>query len=131
MQQGTTVFPGSVYDNIVLDREFDQDRLMELINILFKSDTGRLAPDKILSIELGDQGKGLSGGQVQRIALIRTLLLNKKVYLIDEGLASLNPEMKSQIILDLNKWLIKDNSLMIIITHDHDNLSQFPILEIK
>jgi ABC-type transport system involved in cytochrome bd biosynthesis fused ATPase/permease subunit len=131
MQQGTTVFPGSVHDNIVLNREFDQIRLMELINILFKSDTGRLAPDKILSIQLGDQGKGLSGGQVQRIALTRTLLLYRKVYLIDEGLTSLNPEMRSQIILDLNKWLIKNNSLMIIITHDKDNLSQFPILEIK
>ena len=68
---------------------------------------------------------------MQRIALTRTLLLYRKVYLIDEGLTSLNPEMRSQIILDLNKWLIKNNSLMIIITHDKDNLSQFPILEIK
>ena len=131
MQQSTTVFPGSVFDNIVLSRDFDEDRLKELINILFKAETGRLAPEQILSIALGDLGKGLSGGQVQRIALLRTLLLHRDVYLIDEGLASLNPELRTQVIIDIDNWLIKNNSIAIIVTHETENLSQYPVLEIK
>jgi ATP-binding cassette, subfamily B, bacterial PglK len=131
MQQSTTVFPGSVFDNIVLDREFCETRLTELLTIFFKSEKGRLSHNNILSIKLGDLGKGLSGGQIQRISLIRTFLLHQDIYLIDEGLASLNPKMRSEIIHDINLWLIKNNSLAIIVTHDMEGISQYPVMEIK
>jgi len=130
MHQGTTVFPGSVLDNIALSRDFDKSRLAELLNIFFKAETGRLAPDQILSIPMGDLGKGLSGGQIQRVALVRTLLLDKNLYLIDEGLASLNPALRSQIIRDINAWLMRNNSIAIFVTHETENLSQYTALEI-
>jgi ABC-type transport system involved in cytochrome bd biosynthesis fused ATPase/permease subunit len=129
IQQGTTIFPGSIYDNIILDREYNQNRLDELIKIFFKSETDRLSPKEILSINVGDLGKGLSGGQIQRIVLVRTFLLHNDIYFIDEGLAGLNHDMKNQVIKDINKWLINNNSTAIIITHDTMNSSKYSILD--
>lgn len=64
--------------------------------------------------------KELSGGMRQRIALIRTYMFKRKVFLLDEAFSSLDAITKRE----LHKWylnLAKDFSLTtILITHDID-----------
>ena len=45
-----------------------------------------------------EEGKNLSGGQAQRIALARALYFNKDVIIFDESLNSLNEELQNEII---------------------------------
>ena len=58
----------------------------------------------------------LSGGQKQRVAIIRALVMNPTVLLLDEITSALDPEL-IRSILNLIKILAKDGQAMVIATH--------------
>lgn len=59
----------------------------------------------------------LSGGEKQRVAIVRALAMNPKVMLFDEPTSALDPEMVSEV-LNLMKELAKSGMTMIIVTHE-------------
>ena len=59
----------------------------------------------------------LSGGQMQRVAIVRSLLLHPEVLLFDEVTASLDPEMVREV-LELIGELAHEGRTMIIVTHE-------------
>lgn len=61
----------------------------------------------------------LSGGQQQLVALARTLVLNPKILLMDEPLASLDVKLKNQIRSLVKKISIDMNITILYVTHDH------------
>tara|TARA_B110000967_G_C18872437_1_gene556228 strand:+ start:736 stop:2394 length:1659 start_codon:yes stop_codon:yes gene_type:complete len=65
---------------------------------------------------VGKNGSNLSGGQRQLVWLLRAILKDSKVLILDEPTSSLDPESKKQFIKFLK--LYTKNKLVIIITHD-------------
>ena len=59
----------------------------------------------------------LSGGQNQRIAIIRALVMNPDVMLFDEPTSALDPEMVGEV-LDLIRQLANEGMTMVIVTHE-------------
>lgn len=59
----------------------------------------------------------LSGGQKQRIAIVRALMMNPEVLLLDEITASLDPEMVREV-LDVVLELAGEGMTMLIVTHE-------------
>ena len=59
----------------------------------------------------------LSGGEKQRIAIIRTLMMNPDIILFDEPTSALDPMMVGEV-LDLIKRLADNNKTMIIVSHE-------------
>ena len=59
----------------------------------------------------------LSGGQKQRVAIVRALLMNPEILLLDEITAALDPEMVREV-LQVVLELAKDGMTMIIVTHE-------------
>ena len=59
----------------------------------------------------------LSGGEQQRVAIIRALMMNPKLLLFDEPTSSLDPKMTFEV-LELIKKLAKDGMNMIIVSHE-------------
>lgn len=59
----------------------------------------------------------LSGGQKQRVAIVRALIMNPEVLLLDEITAALDPEMVREV-LDVVFSLAKEGRTMIIVTHE-------------
>jgi polar amino acid transport system ATP-binding protein len=61
--------------------------------------------------------ENLSGGQMQRVAIARSLAMNPKVMLFDEPTSALDPEMIGEV-LDVMKTLAKEGMTMIVVTHE-------------
>lgn len=59
----------------------------------------------------------LSGGQKQRVAIVRALMMDPEVLLLDEVTASLDPEMVREV-LDVVLELARDGMTMVIVTHE-------------
>ena len=89
-------------------------------NILFGLDNKKYTDDKILSVvkkfslesllkrlpggldgNLGEEGINLSGGEIQRIGLCRTLIYDPEVLFLDEATSSLDVNTESQILDEL------------------------------
>jgi len=68
----------------------------------------------------------LSGGQQQRVSLMRSLMLDPEVLLLDEPLAGMGTE-EAEAILALLKELARDHTLVLI---EHDMDAVFTIAEV-
>ena len=68
--------------------------------------------------EVGKQGTRLSGGQRQMVWLIRAILRNSPVIILDEPTASLDPVSKKQVKKMID--ILGNNRTLIMITHDED-----------
>ncbi len=105
------VFDASIRDNITMFRDFpsaDVDRAIEL------SGLSRLINERGGDYLCGENGKNLSGGEKQRIAIARSLLQKSSVLLADEVTASLDAETAYQVTGDILKL---DGITRIVVTH--------------
>ena len=59
----------------------------------------------------------LSGGEQQRIAIARALMMNPKALLLDEITSALDPEMTSEV-LKILEMLASDGVCMLCVTHE-------------
>lgn len=97
----------------------DIKHIRELMDSLGLSD---LHNGKIAELDdiVGENGIHLSGGQAQRVALIRAIIQDKKIIVIDEGTSALDPDSSKKVIQILNR--IKEEKIIIVISHREDIL---------
>ncbi len=70
-----------------------------------------------LSSKKDSYPRQLSGGQKQRVAIVRALIMQPKVLLLDEITAALDPEMVREV-LEVVLSLAKEGKTMVIVTHE-------------
>lgn len=67
---------------------------------------------------LGDTlGGNLSGGEAQRVGLVRGLLVERDILLLDEVFSALDIKRKEKIMNGLIRWQEKKNKTILFITH--------------
>lgn len=71
-------------------------------------------PDKYNTL-IGENGMQMSGGQRQRLAIARVILINSKIIIFDEASSSLDKENEEQLIENINKYM--SDKTIIFITH--------------
>jgi ATP-binding cassette subfamily C protein len=115
--QNTNLFPGSVVQNITLfESKVDRKKLNKIVrickinNLLKKNINGKF---------IMEGGKNLSGGQHQRIALARTLYLNRNIILLDECISNVEKKLERQIMINIKRYANKVNKTIIVITHSN------------
>jgi osmoprotectant transport system ATP-binding protein len=60
----------------------------------------------------------LSGGQKQRVSLMRALMLDPQVVLLDEPLGALDPIVRAELQTDLRAIFRALNRTVVLVTHD-------------
>jgi ABC-type bacteriocin/lantibiotic exporter with double-glycine peptidase domain len=115
-----------IYDtilrNITLeDKEHDPSRLDAAISISGLNAVISHFPEGINKI-ITENGKNISGGQQQRIAIARALYKNADLLLLDEPFNELD-ESSTISILDHLKQMAAEGKIIILITHDKSSLN--------
>jgi osmoprotectant transport system ATP-binding protein len=83
------------------------DRVTELVTL------ARLPPDALLRFPTQ-----LSGGQRQRVSLMRALMLDPEVLLLDEPLGAIDPLMRAELQADLAQVFGTLGKTVVMVTHD-------------
>ena len=60
----------------------------------------------------------LSGGEAQRVSLVRTLIAEPKVVLFDEPFSALDAPLRKKLTADLSTWQKELGFTAILVTHD-------------
>jgi putative spermidine/putrescine transport system ATP-binding protein len=113
--QNYALFPHlTVAENIAFPlrmRKFSQD--------IIKKEIRRVLEMVKLSSEYESRyPKQLSGGQQQRIALVRSLVFNPSVLLMDEPLGALDKKLREHMQIEIKKIQKEVNITVIYVTHD-------------
>ncbi len=111
--QNPRLFHGSLGDNIRIGRpDADLAALREAARNAHALEFIENLPDGFETM-IGDLGQGLSGGQIQRIALARAFLKNPPLFILDEATANLDMENES-LVLDAMQKLITGRTAIVI-----------------
>ena len=94
-----------------------------LISQGMKKKAAREAASEYLSLfDLGGFDKrmvqGLSGGEKQRVALARTLIMKPQLVLLDEPFSALDTELRHKLAVRLKEWQKQLGFTAIMVTHD-------------
>ncbi|APZ42487.1 thiol reductant ABC exporter subunit CydD [Acidihalobacter ferrooxydans] len=113
LPQRPTLFHGTLLDNIRLGRpDADPDAVREAARLANADGFIQRLPQGYDTL-IGDRGQGLSGGEIQRIALARAFLKNARLVVLDEASASLDPETESLITESVER-LAQDRAMLVI-----------------
>lgn len=111
IQQNVFVFNASIRDNVSMFREFPQKALDEAIR---RAHLRELLDARGADYLCGENGKGLSGGEKQRVSIARSLLKKSSVLLVDEATAALDMQTAHQVSSDI---LDLTGMTRIVVTH--------------
>lgn len=114
--QNAFIFHGSIKDNIALaEPNANPQRIQEAAQAAGVIEfSAQLAEG--LDTLIGERGYGLSGGQVQRIALARAFLKNAEIIILDEPTANLDDANKAKLLAVIA--VLFEHQTLIIATHD-------------
>jgi ABC-type bacteriocin/lantibiotic exporter with double-glycine peptidase domain len=104
--------------------DLDIHQIKQKLQSIGLSDFINTFPEKLNTV-VGKEGSKVSGGQRQFIAMLRSIIQNKKIILLDEPSSSLDEKTK-KLMMTLIKNL--KNRTIIISTHDKQLLSLFDIV---
>lgn len=111
LQQTPSIYDGSIENNLQIGRKFSN--LQEATNIEMKE-----ALDKVhLHKELQTFSDELSGGEKQRLALARILLLNPEVIILDEPTSALDETTAHEMMEMVVQVGKEKGQTLIMITH--------------
>lgn len=112
--QGNMVISGTIRENLTFINEHATD---EEIEKAVKVSCAKQFIDELplgLDTVIGEKGMGLSEGQVQRLAIARSLLSKSPILLLDEATSALDEETEKQFLTNLREL---DNMTCIIVSH--------------
>lgn len=119
IQQEPYLYNDTVINNIFLGQEQTPEKLAAVKKYIkmFALDSLEESVDAIFNLEVGENGKKLSGGQAKRVALIRSLIADVDYILWDDPFSSVDLILEKQIITEIKKDKYLFNKTFIMTSH--------------
>ena len=95
--QDTVLFSGTIRENIAYGVPDATQEEIEAVARVAQAHDFILEQPQGYDTRIGEGGVGLSGGQMQRIAIARALLLDPRVLILDDSTSSVDAETEYQI----------------------------------
>jgi len=107
------LFSGTILDNIQYGCSFcDINTVLNISNNIGEGEWLKTLPNG-LQTEVGERGSQLSMGQRQLVALMRVLIQQPSIFILDEATASIDPFTETQIQTALDLILSETTSILI------------------
>jgi ABC-type multidrug transport system fused ATPase/permease subunit len=132
VHQKEKIFNGTVLDNIVLSS--DPKEIEAKVHIMQAIDCLPLFQDlnQGLLTLCGEEGRNLSGGQRQLVGLVRALVKQPKILILDEATAAMDYRMERAVMDLIRNYLDQTGAGLLLITHQPtlaSTLGRIQILE--
>lgn len=100
--QGNMLFSGSLRDNLLFMAKGDvsEEQIDKALSCACAKEFVELLPDKLDSV-IGENGVGLSEGQIQRLSFARALLSDAPILLLDEATSALDEATEAKLLTNL------------------------------
>ena len=115
--QHPKLFNRTLFNNIIygVKRTITEKDIIKILDDLDVNNINKKFKSMLFE-SVGKNGSNLSGGQRQLVWLLRAILKNSKVVILDEPTSSLDENSKKQVIKFIQKYT--KNKIVILITHD-------------
>jgi len=109
------LFSGSLRENIAMGFEdVTDEQIIQSIKLTGAS-VSNSEPSEILDGAILSQGKNLSGGQKQSIAMSRAVLFEQDILLLDEPTSAMDQMMEDRLITNFSEFL--GERTLVLVTH--------------
>ncbi|WP_282171734.1 ABC transporter ATP-binding protein [Cytobacillus firmus] len=119
LSQVPLIFPGTIKDNLIMGYKLNGKKPCD--DEILKQALHNMQMTK----ELHEDAGTLSGGEKQRLALARILLLKADVYLLDEPTSALDEDTEMMILEYFIREIKKKQASLLMITHSNSVNEQF------
>ncbi len=112
---------GSIKENLAISNQFASEIRMQnlLERIGLKNELQeRFGVEEILNSELSSVDTDLSGGQYQRLAIVRGILRDADIYVFDEPTSALDGESRERVLFAIAE--LAKEKMVIIVSHDNE-----------
>lgn len=113
LSQTPAIFDGTIKDNLAIGCYFagkpepSEDTMTSALNVVYLN--------KALNVEAID----LSGGEKQRLALARMVLIDPPALLLDEPTSALDAETADTVIKQFLEWGLEKKKTIVMVTHSN------------
>lgn len=119
VEQEPFIFQGTLLDNITLGREISDEAVRQyLADYALEYLIGESGD---LSLRIGAKGRALSSGEKQRLALIRALIGEPSVIILDEPTSNIDYATAAMIRKSMNE--LAKQRLVICVSHDPEMIA--------
>ena len=122
LAQRPHLFHDTLRNNLLLAVSPDMEGIDDAALLSALAAAGLPLPDpqlpQGLDTPIGDQNRGVSGGQAQRIGLARALLQEAPLWLLDEPTAALDPDTRDALLPTLWARARERGVAMVVASHD-------------
>jgi ATP-binding cassette subfamily B protein len=113
VEQEGVLFSGSIIENITLGKDYDENTVKTILKAVDLLEWVEQQTNGLMTV-IDWEGKMISGGQKQKIALARALFLEKDIIFLDESVSAIDKISAKRI----EQYLLnRDDLTLVFITH--------------
>jgi ABC-type transport system involved in cytochrome bd biosynthesis fused ATPase/permease subunit len=125
---------GSIKENITISNQLvSESHAKDLIRKVGLENQlrDRFGVEEILNCELSSIETDLSGGQYQKLAIVRGILRDADIYVFDEPTSALDIESKKQVMCAIEA--LAEEKMVVIISHDKEviNNDKYQLIDLE
>ncbi len=114
-EQEPLLMKDTLYNNICLGRQYDREKIYQYGKMIGLTSYFDKLPDG-LDTEINDKSTNISGGEKQKISILRQMLKNPDIMIFDEPTSALDAESVKLFMAYIEQ--VKRDKIIIMISHD-------------